>query len=288
MGWSDPLRAALLGALVILAGCGGITREQVERSEREYALGAGLWGARNAPGAFEHLLRAIELDPDNADAHHLLGNLFWIVRHDFVRGEQHLREAIRANRAAPARPGLEAEVKNDLGVLYVNAGRHADAITVLREAAADLMNREPAMSWTNLGWAYHEAGQDDRALEALNQAVQLSPRLCLGWYRLGEVRAAREELEQAVSALDRCLEVENETCQRLQAAWRLRGEVHARLGHHDEALRDLERCVELSADTEDGQTCRRLLDSVGSSGPTSESSTNSGSSAPDGSQGGGE
>lgn len=248
---------------MLAIGCGaGITREQVEHGEREYRLGVGLWGEQNAAGAFEHLLRAIELDPDNAEAHHFLGNLFWIVRHDYDRAEQHFREALRANQVAPGPAGLEADVKNSLGVLYINAGRHEDAVTILREAASDLMNRQPAVSWANLGWAYHEAGQNERALEALNQAVQMSPQLCLGWYRLGQVRAAREEWDAAVHALDRGLEVEDETCSRLQVAWRLRGEIHARLQHRDEALRDLERCVELSADTDDGQACRRLLEAT--------------------------
>ncbi|MCZ7682766.1 MAG: tetratricopeptide repeat protein [Sandaracinaceae bacterium] len=194
---------ALFGSIVMLAlaaaGCGaGVTRDQIERSEREYQLGVGLWGESNAPGAFEHLLRAIELDPDNAEAHHFLGNLFWIVRRDFARAEQHFREALRANEVAPGPAGLAADVKNSLGVLYVNAGRHEDAIAVLREAASDLMNRQPALSWANLGWAYHEGGQNEPALEALNQAVQIAPTLCLAWYRLGQVRAAREEWEPAI------------------------------------------------------------------------------------------
>lgn len=251
--------ALVLGLLA--GGCGGgVSREQVERSQREYQLGIGLWGESNAPAAFEHLLRAIELDPDNAEAHHFLGNLFWMVRRDFQRAEHHLRQALRANETAGGPSGLEADIKNSLGVLLIHAGRHDDAIAVLREAASDLMNRQPAIGWANLGWAYHEAGQSDRALEALTQAVQMSPTLCLGWYRLGQVRASREEWQGALTALDRALEVDNPICARLQVAWRLRGEVHARLGHRDEAVRDLERCVELSLDTPDGQVCRRLLE----------------------------
>lgn len=257
----------LASALAFLAACGaGPSLEQVERSEREYQLGVGLWGERNAAAAFEHVLRALELDPDNAEAHHFLGNLFWIVRHDYQRAEHHFHEALRANGVAPGPAGLPADVRNSLGVLYIHASRYDDAIRVLREAASDLMNREPALSWTNLGWAYHEAGQDEQALEVLGQAVQLAPQMCLAWYRIGQVRAAREEWEPALDALDRALEVENETCNRLQVAWRLRGEVRARLGRRDEAIEDLERCVELSADTEDGRACRRLLESTPNSG----------------------
>ncbi len=267
MGWSELRGAVVVVALgLALGGCsGGISRDQVERSQREYQMGVGLWGENNSPGAFEHLLRALELDPDNAEAHHFIGNLFWMVRRDYERAEHHLREALRANVAIEGPPGLTADVKNSLGVLLIHAERLDEAIATLRDAASDLMNRQPAVSWANLGWAYHRAGQNDRALDALGQSVQMAPTLCLGWYRIGQVRASQEEWEQAIAALDRALEVENPVCGQLQVAWRLRGEVQARLGHREEAVRDLERCVELSPNTDDGQACRRLLENAGGS-----------------------
>lgn len=250
--------AALTASTV---GCaGGPSREQVLRAQREYDLGVGLWQEQNVAGAFEHLMQAIELDPDNAEAHLLLGNLFMIHRHDYERAELHLREAIRANEAAPARTGLPSDARNSLGVLFIHAGRLEDATVVLREAASDLMNREPAVAWANLGWAYHELDRNEEALQVLNQAVQLSPQLCLAWFRIGQVRAADRSFEEAEEALTRALEVENETCRAMQMAWRLRGEVRAQAGHREEAVADLERCVELSSDTDDGQACRRLLE----------------------------
>lgn len=256
-------RHLALATALLLGACGAaVSQEQVQHSEREYQLGVGLWGEHNAAGAFEHLLAAIEADPDNAEAHHFLGNLFWIVRHDYEHAEHHFLEALRAHEVAPGPSGLPADVKNSLGVLYVHAHRYEDATRVLREAASDLMNRHPALSWTNLGWAYHEADQDEQAIEALTQAIQLEPQLCLAWYRLAQVRAAHEEWEEALESLDHTLEVENDTCNRLQVAWRLRGEIRARMGRRDEAIEDLERCVELSTDTEDGRACRRLLADV--------------------------
>ncbi|MEZ4338247.1 MAG: tetratricopeptide repeat protein, partial [Sandaracinaceae bacterium] len=79
--------------LALLVGCGGISQEQAMRSQREYDLAVGLYGEQDTAGAFEHLLEAIELDPDNAEAHLLLGNLFMIVRQDFAQAEHHMREA---------------------------------------------------------------------------------------------------------------------------------------------------------------------------------------------------
>lgn len=254
------LLAVALTAGGLTAGCGaGPSREQIERSQREYDLGVGLWQERNVAGAFEHLLEAIELDPHNAEAHLLLGKLFMIHRHDYARAEQHFRSALQAHEVVEARAGLPADARNSLGVLYIHWERYRDAVEVLRESASDLMNREPAVAWSNLGWAYLSLGEHEEALQVLHQAVQLSPHLCLAWYRMGQVRAERDQHEDAEEALTRALEVEDETCQRLQAAWRLRGEVRAQLGRRDDAIADLERCVELSVETDDGRACNRLL-----------------------------
>ena len=251
---------AILLAVMVFASCGGPSREQVQRSQREYDLAVGLYGERNIAGAFEHLFEALELDSENAEVHLLLGKLFMIHRSDYERAEQHLREAIRVHESVPGRAGLPADARNTLGVLYIHAERHEEAVTVLREGSRDLMNREPGVTYANLGWAYLGLERYDEALEVLLQAVQQAPNLCVGWYRLAQTRVARDEQEQALAALDRGLGYEEDTCQSLQAAWRLRAEVRAHLGHREDAIGDLERCVELSSDTDDGQACQRLLD----------------------------
>lgn len=269
--------AALLTSLVTAAACGGPSEDDVRRSVAEYDLGAGLLQEQNIAGAFQHLQEAVRLDPDHADAHLLLGNLF-LFRQDFERSEHHFQEALRANEALgrAGRPALNAEANNSLGVLYVHWQRYDDAVRVLREATGDLMNHRPYFAWGNLGWAYYEQQDYAQALPALQQSVQLNPTFCNGWFRIGQVhfaegRAAatggaddtgRESFERAEDALTRALEVEEESCQRLQDAWRLRGETRARLGRRDDAVADFERCVELESDTEAGRACAAMLEST--------------------------
>ncbi|MFK7990578.1 MAG: tetratricopeptide repeat protein [Sandaracinaceae bacterium] len=261
MGSCRGSAVALLLAGVCIAGCaGGPTREQVMLSQRQYDLGVGLYNENNVAGAFEHLLESVELDPDNAEAHYMLGNLYMINRRDWESAEASFMEALRAHESVPARSGLPADVRNSMGVMYIHAERYEDATRILRESASDLMNRTPAVSWTNLGWAYTRAANYEEALRVLNQATQLAPQLCIAWYRIGAVREARDELEAAEDALTRALEVDNEVCQAQQVAWRLRGEVRARLGHREEAVSDLEECVQVGADTNDGAACRRMLE----------------------------
>jgi tetratricopeptide (TPR) repeat protein len=273
-------RFRFIGAIALVASacaatvaCGGPSEEAVRRSQAEYDLAVGLMHEQNFAGAFQHLHESLRLDPDNAEAHLLLGNLY-LFRQDFERSEHHLRQALRANAAlgTAGRPALNAEANNSLGVLYIHARRYDDAISVLREATGDLMNRTPHLAWGNLGWAYYEKGDYAEALQALRQAVQLQPRFCGAWYRMGQVHfaigagagegeeARTASFQRAEDALTRALEVDDEACRALQDAWRLRGETRARLGRREDAVADFERCVEIGGETESGRACSGFLE----------------------------
>jgi len=243
--------------VALMASCGGVTREQVVRSQREFDLAVGLYEEHNVPSAFEHLLESLELDAENPEAHLLLGKLLMIHRSDFAQAELHMREAIRVNAIHEVRVGLPADARNALGVLFINAGRYQDAVEVLREASSDLMNREPELTYANLARAYLELEQLDEALQAAVQSQQQSPNFCVGLFWLGEVRLARQEREPALEVLDHLLDLEQ--CQSLQRAWRLRGEVKAHLSDREGAVVDFESCVELGPQTEDGRACQRYL-----------------------------
>ncbi|MBX3274088.1 MAG: tetratricopeptide repeat protein [Sandaracinaceae bacterium] len=255
--------APVLAVAIALAGCGGVSQEQLLRSQREYDLAVGLYGESDVAGAFEHLLAAIELDPDNAEAHLLVGNLFMIHRQDFARAERHMREALRAHGSSESRAGLPSEARNALGVLYNNAERYEEAAAILEEASSDLMNRHQPLTWANLSWAYRELGRLEDALLVARQAVQRDPGHCVALFRLAEVHVALDQREAAQQRLDHLLGLEDRACQSMQAAWRLRGEVRAYVGDRAGAISDLERCVELSAETDDGQACHRMLEGQG-------------------------
>lgn len=243
--------------VALMASCGGVSHDQVVRSQREFDLAVGLYEEHNVPAAFEHLLESLELDAENPESHLLLGKLLMIHRSDVERAEHHMREAIRVNAIHEIRVGLPADARNALGVLFINAGRYQDAVEVLQEASRDLMNREPELTYANLARAHLELEQLDEALQAATRSQQQSPNFCVGLFWLGEVRVAREEREPALEVFDHLLDLEQ--CRSLQRAWRIRGEVRAHLSDREGAVADFETCVELGPETEDGQACQRYL-----------------------------
>lgn len=271
-----PLAFGLSGTTLGCGG-GGPSEEDIHRSQTEYQLGVGLYEEQNIAGAFQHLQESIRLDPENAEAHAVLGTLY-MLRQDVESSERHLRLAIEANEALgrSGLPALTPDAHNTLGVLYINAHRYEEAVTELRLATGDLMNRTPHLAWGNLGWAYIELHDWPQATDALQQAVRLQPLFCTGWYRLGQVGFAHGEAHaadasggdpegfaHAEDALTHALEVDDEGCRALQEAWLLRGETRARLGRRDEAIQDFERCVELAANTEAGRACAGFLSTGG-------------------------
>lgn len=250
---------AIVSLVIGVSACGGITRDQVQHSQREYDLAVGIYAnENNTPGAFEHLLNALEIDPENPEAHLLLGKLLMIHRSDFEQAEHHMREAIRTNSIHEIRTGLPADARTALGVLFIHMERFDDAIAILSVASNDMLNREPHMAYANLTTAHRELGQLDEAVAAALRAVQGSPNFCVGLHRLGRVRIARDEDELALEALDRLLDLER--CQVIQNGWRIRAEVRARRGDRQGAIEDFERCIELDANSEDGQACQLYLD----------------------------
>jgi type IV pilus assembly protein PilF len=244
-------------------GCGGpASAENALRAQKEYELSVGLLGEQNVPAAFEHLFKAVDLDPHNPEPHQLLGNLY-MLRGDLQKAEEELRRAKSLAEKNPSYgPPFVAEVENSLGVVLVHQKRYDEAIALLRQTAANILNRTPYLAWGNLGWAYSEKGQYQQAIEALVQSVRHQPRFCLGYYRLGKAYLEVRDFERAEDALTRGLEVPDEGCKSLQDAFHLRGEARAKLGRRQDAIADFERCVELSGDSLAGRACQGYLEAT--------------------------
>jgi Tfp pilus assembly protein PilF len=259
--------ALLLGPATALplAGCAGSSQpagDPVRRSESEYDIARDLWLRRaQAREALDHALRAVELDEQNSEAHHLVALIYL----DFcVRSpaECRLGDAEKAATRALALKKDFREARNTLGVVLIHRKRPREAIGVLKPLSEDILYQTPEKAWGNLGWAYLEAGDVERAIDALRRSIAAQPLFCVGSYRLGLAYERRGELAPALAAYTRALETRSPECAQLQDALWGRARVAERLGQTDSIRADLERCVELSSANETGKNCRSLLDKL--------------------------
>jgi type IV pilus assembly protein PilF len=255
------LRVVMVAAA--LAGCAGSTGEGAKDPERisesEYDVARDLWLRRSSPRqALDHALKAVELNPDNADAAHLVSLIYM----DFCSrsaDECRLKDAEKHARLALQAKSDYREATNTLGVILIHQKRYAEAIAVLKPLTEDILYQTPENAWGNLGFAQLEAGQLDAAIDSLRRSIAAQPLFCVGLYRLGVAYERRKEDALAAETLTRALETPAPGCNALQDALAARARVEQRLGNSESALSDLERCVELSRKTESGKECSSML-----------------------------
>ena len=265
--WSHFQRFAAF-ALIAAApafGCAGSMQpagDPVRQSESEYDIARDLWLRRGQTReALEHALKAVELDDENSDAHHLVALLYL----DFCSqgpSECRLKDAEQAASKALSLKKDFREARNTLGVVLIHQKRPKDAIAVLRPLSEDILYQTPEKAWGNLGWAYYEAGELDRAIDALRRSIAAQPLFCVGALRLGLAYERHGELAPALSTFTRAIETKAPECNRLQDAFWGRARVAERLGQTDSIRADLERCIELSNVSESGKNCRSMLDQL--------------------------
>jgi type IV pilus assembly protein PilF len=258
--------ALLLAAMVwvgVSSGCsaaqsGAPARDDTSMSIAEYDLARDLWLTRGQPReALEHVLQAIELDDENADAAHLAALIYL----DFCRqdaGECRLEEAERRARAALELKPEFREARNTLGVILIHEKKYAAAIETLTPLTEDMLYRTPENAWGNIGWAHLEQGTLPKAVEALKRSVAAQPEFCVGYYRLGLAEERQNHGKEALEAYTQALTAADGRCQGLQEAYAGRARLLTSMNRVDEAQRDLQACVRLDKDTDAGRECISL------------------------------
>ena len=137
-----------------------------------------------------------------------------------------------------------------LATQLLRAGRPADAITPLREAA--LLQPSNAIIQHDLGLACLEVGQIPDAISALRQAVANNPRYADAYFRLGIALEKLGDIGGAIVAYDRATEL----LPSLTEAWFRAGALVYTLGHRDEAIGCFRRAAATGGKTSFGRLGR--------------------------------
>lgn len=133
-------------------------------AEAHTSLGfADFWGFLDTAGADREFRRAIELDPNLARAHHWYATFLIQV----LRPEEALAEIERARQLDPSSKAILA----DKGALLLRAGRQEEAVALLKQIEASDHSFRSAHEY--LGAAYWDEGKYEDALEEFRQAAAL-------------------------------------------------------------------------------------------------------------------
>jgi Tfp pilus assembly protein PilF len=145
----------------------------------------------------EQLLFLCRCDPNNAEAHFMLGAKFQ-ARGDLRRAADHYETSIRID------PN-NSRFRNNLGSVYRKAGRMSDAIAQYTEAIR--IDPNDARAHNNLGSLYLSQGDLERALSQCNAAREINPDFEEVEYNLGAVAMRREDFPTATAHFERALEL---------------------------------------------------------------------------------
>jgi len=231
------------------------------QSEAEYDVARDYFYKGQPRLALEHCRRAAELDGENAKALYFTSAIHLF----FCSGKLELRDpdCRLSDAESYVRRALKVqdnfrEAKNTLGQILILEQRYPEAIAVLEPLTHDPSFSSPQLAWGNLGWAQVLAGQVDRGIESLRNAVT-EPRFCVGHYHLGVAFETKGDLASAEQALTAAVGVDAPECKALQAAWEARARVRSKLGKVEDARADLEKCRDISAETSAGKACVEAL-----------------------------
>ena len=150
--------------------------------------------------------KAIELDPEYASAHSLLG---WTHLLEWMLGWSHdpqsLERAFELAQTALSLDNSLPEAHRLLGNIYLSKKQHEQAIVVCEKAIA--LNPNYADGFAALGEILNWVGRSEEALELLKRAMRLNPGYP-PWYiwNLGHAYFLTGRFEMAISALRRLLE----------------------------------------------------------------------------------
>jgi Flp pilus assembly protein TadD len=193
------LRRWAASALVLagLAGCAsGPSPRQVEQ-QNLLASGERLENSGAYDAALVEYVRALEVEPDNAETHYRVGRVHAVLGNGATARDAFLRALAKA----PAHPGaLEG-----LGLLYLEEGQRDAANSLLHKAVA----KDPARwrAYNGLGVLADLAGKHALAQRYFGSALDLRPadatlmnNLGYSYYLDGRLREAQQQFERVVAA----------------------------------------------------------------------------------------
>jgi DNA-binding winged helix-turn-helix (wHTH) protein/TolB-like protein/Flp pilus assembly protein TadD len=190
------------------------------------------------PKAKEAATKALEMDPELADAHATLGFVGLYYDWDGLAAENEFRRALRSN------PNY-AIAHTWYGENLAAMGRFGEAIAEAKRAEA-----EDPLSLTistNIGLISYLAGQNDQAIEAFKKAIEIDPNFPRAHFRLGNAYRQKGLYQQALAEYQKAVQLsgggETYGDQYYEASV---GEAYAILGNTGEARKVLNRLIRRS------------------------------------------
>ncbi|HKI62052.1 MAG TPA: tetratricopeptide repeat protein [Mariprofundaceae bacterium] len=159
----------LICLCLALASCGSskhMEEKNQKLSKLHYQMGIDALNKNLLPKAFQELLKADELKPNQADVEDALAYA-WRLRGNLEKSEKYYKKSLAHSP--------QTSTQNNYGSLLIQMKRYKDAETVLRKALQDPGYLNQNLIFLNLGDALLEQGNFEDAIKAYRQARRFQP-----------------------------------------------------------------------------------------------------------------
>ncbi len=177
--------------------------------------------------------RAVELDPNLAEAHAIMGHLKYACDYDWIGAEEELKRAIELNPNS-------GEAYDYYGLMLSSLERYDEALEMQRRAH----ELDPLAHRMDLVTTYLRAGRYDEALRGVTRVLEVEPYLPLAHLTLGWVQLLTGKTAQGVATLEKGLALSPDNTLYLAQV----GQAYGMVGRTDEARAVLRRLEELSSE----------------------------------------
>jgi TolB-like protein/Tfp pilus assembly protein PilF len=143
--------------------------------------------------------RAIELDPELAEAHAAIGFIDLFYHWNRAEAERELRKAIELN------PNYSTAYLN-YGLLLLTESRFDDALTRLRQA--EQLEPTSALISSTIEWALFLQGKYNEVLQQAQHTLSIEPRMSDSYSYMGLAYLYLGQTERALAALKKAVEMD--------------------------------------------------------------------------------
>ena len=228
--------------LVVTTAC---SLKDQAKIDIQFQLGISSLAEGNCTEALRHLIEAHSLDDEDHEIQNALG-LSYLCKDQFEKAIEHFT---RATQLKPDYP----QAYNTLCVSYLRMSRWEKAIEFGRIAAENLLYSSPERAHLNIGWAYYNLGDYQKAVEYYNKALKVLPNWCLARYNLAMVGLKTHNYNDATYHLGKAIE----KCPVYTEAYEAMGDALYRNSQPQKAKEYYLKCYSLAPESSTGRDCRR-------------------------------
>ena len=142
--------------------------------------------------------RVLGMEPQNADALHLLGLI--------VYQEEQYEIAVRLITQAIQIDSTKPSFCTNLGNVLQKQGKLEESIRAYRKAIR--IQPDYADAYYNLGNVFQEQGKLEESIQAYQKAIQIQPDYADTYYNLGNVLQKQGKLEESIQAYQKAIQIQ--------------------------------------------------------------------------------